>query len=147
MDSNKDLNKTEEITVSFGSRIEEVEFNPNRDRIFTFLTMSDYDWMSYKLRGEIPLKGGRLMTVVFEYDGFVQSEMSVKIGEEEIRYEFSTEVFNEYLQKYLEAEIKCFHSTSAFYGGDLLLEFYKAVVENEFQKNINRFKNKKRQRS
>ena len=130
MDSNKNLNKIKKVTVSFGGRIEEVEFNSDRDRIFTFLTMSDYDWMSYTLRGEIPLKGGRLMTVVFEYGGFVQSEMSVKIGEEEIRYEFPTEVFNKYLQKYLEAEIKGIHSTFAFYGGDLLLEFYEAVVKN-----------------
>ena len=62
------------------------------DRIFTKLTLDDYDWMNYRLACSFPLKTG-ILEVEFEYIGAAFSYVKVK----DKQYEFGTDIFTKYL--------------------------------------------------
>ena len=110
--------------------IKDCLFTDYRDRIFTNLILMDYDWMHYRIQAEIPFKNGIVMLVEFLYTGTTDSYMTVEIEGESVQYVFSTDIFDKYLEKYLDAEKEAIHSKYAFSGEDIVLDFYNEVVAN-----------------
>lgn len=107
-----------------------------RDRIFTNLILMDYDWMHYRIQAEIPLENKIVMLIEFLYIGSTDSYMTVEIEGESIQYVFSTDIFDKYFEKYLDAEKEAIHSKYAFSGEDIVLEFYNEVMANH--KSVNK---------
>ncbi len=106
-----------------------------RDRIFTNLILMDYDWMHYRIQAEIPFENKIVMLIEFLYIGSTDSYMTVEIEGESIQYVFSTDIFDKYFEKYLDAEKEAIHGEYAFSGEDIVLEFYNEVMANH--KSIN----------
>ena len=70
------------------------------------------------------------MLVEFLYTGTIDSYMTVEIEGESVQYVFSTDIFDKYLEKYLDAEKEAIHSKYAFSGEDIVLNFYNEVMAN-----------------
>ena len=103
-------------------------FADNRDRIFTNLILMDYDWMHYRIQAEIPFENNTIMLVEFLYIGSIESYMTIEINGDKIQYTFSTDIFDKYFKKYLNAEKKAIYNDYAFNGGDIVLKFYHDVM-------------------
>lgn len=116
---------------------EDLCFNEEQDRIFTYLVLMDYDWMWYRIQAEIPLKDRLNIRVEFSYTGTIDSLLTVETGEERIQYVFPSSIFDNYFEKYLSMERNAIKEESVFYGGNLILDFYNAVMENYIKINDN----------
>lgn len=121
------LTKIEEKDLIFTNEIED-------DRTNTFLTLNDYDWMDYQLKTRFKTENLGILDVIFHYFGLTTSEMIVKQRiddkEREYLFKYDTEIFKKYLIKFLKLHIESWNSTFAFYGGDIVLEFYNEVIES-----------------
>lgn len=121
------LTKIEEKDLIFTNEIED-------DRTNTFLTLNDYDWMDYQLKTRFKTENLGILDVIFNYFGLTTSVMIVKQRiddkEREYLFEYDTEIFKKYLIKFLNLHIESWNSTFAFYGGDIVLEFYNEVIES-----------------
>lgn len=121
------LTKIEEKDLIFTNEIED-------DRTNTFLTLNDYDWMDYQLKTRFKTENLGILDVIFNYFGLTTSEMIVKQRiddkEREYLFKYDTEIFKKYLIKFLKLHIESWNSTFAFYGGDIVLEFYNEVIES-----------------
>ena len=102
------------------------------DRIYTRLTLTDTDWMNYRLAALIPTRRFGRMHVQFEYFGAQFSEMTVKyrIRNHDIQdvYTFPSEIFERYILKFLHEQIRSWNQENAFYAGALILDFYNSVL-------------------
>ena len=110
--------------------IKDCLFTDYRDRIFTNLILMDYDWMHYRIQAEIPFENKIVMLIEFLYMGSTDSYMTVEIEGESIQYVFSTDIFDKYFEKYLDAEKEAIHGKYAFSGEDIVLEFYNEIMAN-----------------
>jgi len=121
------LTKIEEKDLIFTNEIED-------DRTNTFLSLNDYDWMDYQLKTRFKTENLGILDVIFNYFGLTTSEMIVKQRiddkEREYLFKYDTEIFKKYLIKFLKLHIESWNSTFAFYGGDIVLEFYNEVIES-----------------
>lgn len=67
------------------------------DRTNTYLTLNDYDWVSYKLSTRFRTKDMGLLNVEFEYVGFTTAFMYITKQNDcktiDITYNFSTDIF------------------------------------------------------
>ena len=108
------------------------------DRTNTYLTLNDYDWMDYKLETRFKTKEQGTLDVLFQYFGVTFSIMKVKQTinntEEEVEYEFSSDIFQKYIIKFLEKHISQWKSKYAFNGEDIVIEFFNEVLENMTEK-------------
>ena len=112
-------------------------FTDYRDRIFTHLILMDYDWMHYRIQAEIPFDDNEVMLVEFLYIGSTDSYMTVQIRDKSIQYTFSTDIFDTYFEKYLDKEKHAIRDSLAFYGGEIVLEFYNEVIAHHTNVNMN----------
>ncbi len=107
-------------------------FTSMRDRIFTFLKLDDYDWMKYTLTTKFYTKNQGMLDIKFQYFGTICSEMTVEKTVENqttsYHYSYPTTVFKRYLKRYLQEHIDSWKSTYAFYGGNIVLDFYNEIV-------------------
>lgn len=121
------LTKIEAKDLIFTNEIED-------DRINTFLTLNDYDWMDYQLKTRFNTENLGILDVIFHHFGLTTSVMIVKQRiddkEREYLFEYDTEIFKKYLIKFLNLHIESWNSTFAFYGEDIVLEFYNEVIES-----------------
>lgn len=114
---------------------EELIFTDNLedDRINTYLSLNDYDWMEYTLKSKFRTEVDGTLYVTFVYNGFMTSTMFVRQmkDDQEINYkfDFDTQLFKEYIVKFLQSHIESWDSSYAFYGGEIVLEFYNKVLE------------------
>lgn len=99
----------------------------------TFLTLDDYNWMSYKLVARLKTKEMGILDVTFSYFGLVTSTMEIKQvvdgSTKEYTYEYPTEIFKEHVVQFLTSHIKSWDSDFAFDGEDDVLSFYNDVIE------------------
>lgn len=116
-------------------KIEELIFSNEieDDRTNTFLTLDDYDWMNYKLQTRFKTELQGVLNVLFNYFGLTTSIMKVeqiKNGEsKKYNYEYSTDIFEKYLKKYLEKHISQWNDRYAFNGEEIVVEFYNEIIE------------------
>lgn len=115
---------------------------PENDRINTFLTLDDYDWMSYSLKTKFRTKEDGIIKVDFNYFGATRSlmevEQSVNGKQYAYRYSYPTEMFAEFICNFLKEHMKQWDSTYAFYGGDMVLDFYNTILSVGKQENRNK---------
>lgn len=116
-------------------KIEELIFSNEieDDRTNTYLTLDDYDWMNYKLQTRFKTELQGVLNVLFNYFGLTTSSMKVeqiKNGEsKKYNYEYSTDIFEKYLKKYLEKHISQWNDRYAFNGEEIVVEFYNEIIE------------------
>ncbi|WP_286077374.1 hypothetical protein [Thomasclavelia cocleata] len=108
------------------------------DRTNTYLSLDDYDWMSYKLRTRFKTKEQGILDVEFEYFGLVSSQMTVKqtLDDEiiEYTYEYNTDIFQKHITIFLQNHIKAWDSTYAFNGEDEVINFFNEVLHEGFSR-------------
>lgn len=106
---------------------------PFEDRINTKLTLSDYDWMNYVFETEFRTKNQGRLKVEIKYYGSKESEMNVKridtIGVFEYTYFFETEMFEEYVFRFMRKHLIQWKNQEVFYGGDIVLAFYNDILK------------------
>ncbi len=104
------------------------------DRTNTYLTLHDYDWMEYSLITRFKTQNLGVLNVKFSYFGMVTSTMEVEQTldnkTEKVTYEYSTEIFQKYIVKFLQKHISSWDDTYAFNGEDIVIEFFNDVIEN-----------------
>lgn len=116
------------------------------DRINTNLILLDYDWMNYILTTRITTKDLGVLHIAFEYFGTAMSQMivhqfQIHTNKEEIHvFDFPTNLFKEYIVKYMQKHIESWNETYAFDGADIVIEFYNKII-NEFAETESESKN------
>ncbi len=115
---------------------EDLIFNheAGEDYTYTFLALNDYDWMDYSLVTYFNTKEQGALNVKFNYCGLVVSTMEVEQelnhNNEKIVYEYSTDIFQKHLIKYLEKHIRNWDSSYGFDGEEEVISFFNDVIEN-----------------
>ena len=103
------------------------------DRTNTFLSLDDYDWMSYRLKTRFKTLEQGALDVVFAYFGMNFSYMDVeqtKDGTKEIyRYEYPSSIFKKHIIKFLTEHINSWDSKYAFNGEENVIDFYNEVLK------------------
>lgn len=96
--------------------------------------LDDYDWIHYKLETAFLTENYGSLTISFEYYGCTHSSMKVTQVKDgvttEYGYEYSTEIFQRYLKKFLEAHMKQWESGKCFNGEEIVLDFYNEVIKD-----------------
>lgn len=109
---------------------------PFKDRINTELELRDYDWMTYVLSTSFRTKTQGELKVRFEYLGVVESQMYVEQHKKglckEYVYSFSSDIFENYLIKFMTGHLAQWENEDVFYGGDIVLEFYNEIMEKGY---------------
>lgn len=120
------LSKIEKEDLIFSGKIED-------DRINTFLTLDDYDWMNYALTTRFRTEKLGILNVKFNYFGSATSMMEVEqiLNNEitKIKYEYSTNIFKKYIIRFLTKHIASWDDQYAFCGEDVVIEFFNEVLE------------------
>lgn len=102
------------------------------NRTNTYLVLNDYDWMNYTLSTRFKTEKG-VFDIKFEYFGATISDMKVEYSCEdvcgEVTYEYSTDIFQRYIIRFLAKHIAHWGSKYAFYGEDEVIDFYNEVLE------------------
>ena len=110
------------------------------DRVNTFLSLDDYDWMNYELRTKFKTKEQGVLQVLFRYFGMNESLMEVHktINNKTTLYkiEFPTSVFKKHIIIFLTNHIKSWDSTYAFNGEDEVIAFFNEVLEYQNKSEI-----------
>lgn len=123
---NVGLKKINKEDLIFSGAIED-------DRTNTYLNLNDYDWMHYTLKTRFKTKDLGVLDVVFEYYGATESVMTVVQTNSNIvttyTYRYATDIFQEYIVKFLQKHIASWNEEYAFYGEDIVIEFYNTVLE------------------
>ncbi len=121
------LQKIESKDLLFTDEIED-------DRTNTYLNLYDYDWMDYSLTTRFKTEKMGVLNVKFNYFGMITSTMEVEQtlnnNTEKVTYEYSTDIFQKYIVKFLEKHIRSWDEKYAFNGEDEVIEFFNDVVEN-----------------
>ncbi len=121
------LQKIESKDLLFTDEVED-------DRTNTYLNLYDYDWMDYSLTTRFKTEKMGVLNVKFNYFGMITSTMEVEQtlnnNTEKVTYEYSTDIFQKYIVKFLEKHIRSWDEKYAFNGEDEVIEFFNDVVEN-----------------
>ena len=101
----------------------------------TQLKLDDYDWMTYTLCTKFRTKEMGILYVTFEYCGFTDSFMNVeqttpKNKQLSYSYVFSSELFKEYLIKFMTTHIESWDTNFAFNGEQIVVDFFNEVLDN-----------------
>lgn len=103
------------------------------DRTNTFLSLNDYDWMSYRLKTRFKTLDLGILDVEFQYFGMNYSFMDVeqiKDGtKEKYRYEYSSSVFRKHIVNFFEKHIESWNDKYAFNGEENVINFYNEVIK------------------
>ena len=103
------------------------------DRINTELQLLDNSWMSYRLITAFNTINQGKLDVVFEYYGAVDSQMQVQQEldgkTEQIIYEYSTDIFEKHIIKFMTKHLAAWKDIYAFNGGDLVMDFFNDVIK------------------
>lgn len=103
------------------------------DRTNTFLSLDDYDWMSYRLKTRFKTLEQGILDIEFMYFGMTYSCMDVeqtKDGKtEKYRYEYSSSVFQKHIVNFLKKHIEYWNDKYAFNGEEEVINFYNEVLD------------------
>ena len=120
------------------------------DRTNTFLTLNDYDWMSYILKTAFRTIEQGILKITFSYNGFNLSTMDVEqftptlemfetnkfdekeMEKKEYHYSYDTSIFQKYIIEFLKKHISMWDDKYAFNGEEFVIDFYNEVLEKGF---------------
>ena len=121
------LKKINSEDLIFSNEIED-------DRTNTYLNLYDYDWMDYSLTTRFKTEDIGVLNVKFNYFGMTTSAMEVEQTlngtTEKVIYEYSTDIFQKHIVKFLEKHIRFWNEKYAFNGEEEVIEFFNDVLEN-----------------
>lgn len=121
------LSKIKSEDLLFSGEIED-------DRTNTYLNLCDYDWMDYSLITRFRTEELGLLNVKFNYFGLVTSTMVVEQTlndiTQQIIYEYSTDIFEKHIVKYLKKHIHSWEDKYAFNGEEEVIDFFNDVLDN-----------------
>lgn len=121
------LSKIKSEDLLFSGEIED-------DRTNTYLNLCDYDWMDYSLITRFRTEKLGLLNVKFNYFGLVTSTMVVEQTlndiTQQIIYEYSTDIFEKHIVKYLKKHIHSWEDKYAFNGEEEVIDFFNDVLDN-----------------
>ena len=104
------------------------------DRTNTYLNLNDYDWMDYSLITRFKTEDMGVLNVKFNYFGMTISIMEVEqiLNEstEKVIYEYSTDIFQKHIIKFLKKHIRFWNEKYAFNGEEEVIEFFNDVINN-----------------
>lgn len=104
------------------------------DRTNTYLHLYDYDWMDYNLTTRFKTEALGVLNVKFSYFGMTTSTMEVEqnldgnVGK--ITYEYSSDIFENHIIKFLNKHIAFWGNKYAFNGEEEVIEFFNDVIKN-----------------
>ena len=103
------------------------------DRLYSELTLTDTDWMNYILKAVFTVRKYGRFYVTFEFFGAQTSIMKVSQKKRDhiykYEYEFSTDIFQKNITRYLTAQIESWQNDSVFNAEHLILDFYNQVIK------------------
>ena len=106
------------------------------DRLYSKLILSDTDWMNYILKAVFTVRKYGRFYVTFEFFGAQTSIMKViqkkKHHTYKYEYEFSADIFQKNITRYLTAQIESWQNDSVFNAEHLILDFYNQVIKQHF---------------
>lgn len=109
------------------------------DRTNTYLHLYDYDWMDYNLTTRFKTEALGVLNVKFNYFGMTTSTMEVEQNldgnVEKVTYEYSTDIFEKHIIKFLNKHIVSWGNKYAFNGEEEVIEFFNDVIGNGTIKN------------
>ena len=108
--------------------MDHLAFSDSMDRAFTYLIMSDYDWMHYRLIAEFPVGTGTVMKAEFEYAGVIEAMMYVSLNGKMFKKVFDSRLFEKHIKKYMEQHIKSWDGEYAFCGEELAICFFNEIL-------------------
>lgn len=121
------LKKIKSEDLIFSNEIED-------DRTNTYLNLYDYDWMDYSLTTRFKTEDMGILNVKFNYFGMVISTMEVEQTlngtTKKVTYEYSTDIFQKHIVKFLEKHIRFWNEKYAFNGEEEVIEFFNDVLKN-----------------
>lgn len=104
------------------------------DRTNTYLHLYDYDWMDYNLTTRFKTEALGVLNVKFSYFGMTTSTMEVEQNldgnVEKIIYEYSSDIFENHIIKFLNKHIASWGNKYAFNGEEEVIEFFNDVIKN-----------------
>ena len=100
----------------------------NMDIFATTVVLDDYDWMNYKLKAWLPTKAYGDIIIEFEYNGMTPCSMTIDNKKKKYIYEFSSEIFQKNIIKFLKNHIKTWKDRHAFRAWEDAVDFYNAVI-------------------
>ena len=114
---------------------DDMDYTGDMDRIFTKLTLDDYDWVNYRLEAVFPIRNEPTLYLKFEYYGSLFCALFLSTfydnDGEDAELRFNSEIFERYLAEYLEEHLASRDNPGAFYGGDIALRFFNEVLTNK----------------
>ena len=112
----------------YDKRISESDLKNFIDITKTKLVLSDYDWMYYALLVEMTTKEYGDLKIKFWY--CCCSTKEVETENRTHSFEFDSDIFKEYIIKYLRKHIKTWHEKSTLSVTDEVIDFYNAVLSS-----------------
>ena len=113
------------------------------------LILYDYSWMDYKLISFFPTRKYGDLELCFNYccgaGLYVRQTMGNKVRSH--RFTFDYKIFAKYITMYMEKHTAHWKEKHAFWGGELVIEFYNYVLMNHTKHEvgpIRAFKNRRR---
>lgn len=104
------------------------------DRTNTYLHLYDYDWMDYNLTTRFKTETLGVLNVKFSYFGMTTSIMEVEQNldgnVEKVTYEYSTDIFENHIVKFLNKHISFWGNKYAFNGEEEVIDFFNDVIKN-----------------
>ena len=139
--------------ISYEYEDNEFDFSrtPLDPSITSDLLLYDYGWMHYKLISYLPTRKYGDLELCFSYIGVntgglcVKQTMGNNVRSHHIT--FDTDIFEKYITMYMEKHIAQWKSKYAFFGGEIVVEFYNYVLMNHIEHkvgSIRAFKKRKR---
>ena len=108
--------------------------NIEDDRTNTYLHLYDYDWMDYNLTTRFKTEALGVLNVKFSYFGMTTSTMEVEQNlegnVEKITYEYSSDIFENHIIKFLNKHIASWGNKYAFNGEEEVIKFFNDVIKN-----------------
>ena len=113
------------------------------------LLLYDYGWMHYKLISFLPTRKYGDLELCFNYCWgaglYIKQTMGNKVRYHRIT--FDRDIFAKYITMYMEKHTAQWKSEYAFFGGEIVIDFYNYVLMNHIEHEvgpIRAFKKKKR---
>ena len=137
--------------ISYEDRDAEFDFTrtPCDPSITSDLLLYDYGWMHYKLISFLPTRKYGDLELCFDYccgaGLYIKQTMDNKVRSHRIT--FDRDIFAKYITMYMEKHTAHWKSGYAFFGGEIVVEFYNYVLMNHIKHEvgpIRAFKKRKR---
>ena len=128
--------------ISYEDRDVEFDFSrtPLDESVTSDLLLYDYGWMHYKLISFLPTRKYGDLELCFSYFGSTTSGLYVKqtMGNKvrSHRITFDTDIFEKYITMYMEKHIAQWKNVYAFFGGEIVVEFYNYVLMNNIEHEV-----------